>query len=145
MYARMLPRSVHRAVWLVNVDTMPQLMSLAFPDASGTVPAFLNGNAFPNLSESPYGTLLGRPVLATEHNPTLGAEGDILFADLSMYKTVTRGSVQSAMSIHVRFDYGETAFRFDFRVDGQPWLSSAITPAKGTATLSPFVTLAERA
>lgn len=144
MYSRMLPRSVQRAVWLVNVDTLPQLMSLAFPDASGTVPAFLNGNAFPSASASPYGSLLGRPILVTEHNPTLGDAGDILFVDPAMYKTVTRGGVRAAMSIHVRFDYGETAFRFDFRIDGQPWLDAPITPAKGTATLSPFVALEAR-
>jgi HK97 family phage major capsid protein len=144
MYARMLPRSINSAVWLVNVDTLPQLMQMAFPNAAGSVPAFLNGNAFPTASESPFGSLLGRPILVTEHNPTLGDKGDILFADLSMYKTVTRGGVSSAMSIHVRFDFGEAAFRFDFRIDGQPWLDAPIAPAKGTAALAPFVTLQER-
>lgn len=145
MYARMLPRSLPRAVWLVNVDTMPQLLSLAFPNATGSVPAFLNGNSFPNLAGAPFGSLLGRPVIVTEHNPTLGQQGDILFADLSMYKTVTRGNARSAISIHLRFDYGETAFRFDFRVDGQPWLRAPITPAQGSATLAPFVALDTRA
>lgn len=144
MYARMLPRSIHRAVWLVNVDTLPQLMAMAFPNASGTAPAFLNGNAFPNASESPFGSLVGRPILVTEHNPTLGDKGDIVFADMEMYKTVTRGSVRSALSIHVRFDYGEAAFRFDFRIDGRPWLDAPIAPAKGTATLAPFVTIQDR-
>ena len=90
-------------------------------------------------------TLLGRPIVVSEHMQPLGDVGDVLFADLLMYKTATRGGVNAAVSIHVRFDYGETAFRFDFRVDGQPWLSSPITPADGGDTLSPFVALAARA
>ena len=144
MYSRMLPRSLARAAWLINADCLPQLMALAFPGAGGTSPAFVAGSSFPSLASAPYGTLLGRPILVTEHNPTLGDFGDILFADLSMYKTATRGQAEAAMSIHVRFDYGETAFRFDFRIDGQPWLQSPVTPAKGTATLSPFVGLQAR-
>jgi HK97 family phage major capsid protein len=144
MYARMLPSSAARAVWLVGTDFMPQLLGMTFPTAAGTVPAFLNGNAYPNAAEAPYGTLLGRPIVVSEHMQPLGTTGDVLFADLSMYKTATRGGVSAAVSIHVRFDYAETAFRFDFRVDGQPWLTSAVTPASGGSTLSPFVALTTR-
>jgi hypothetical protein len=35
-----------------------------------------------------------------------------------------------------------TAFRVIERVDGRPWLQSAITPQNNGATLSPFVKLA---
>jgi hypothetical protein len=45
------------------------------------------------------------------------------------------------MSIHVQFLTDQTAFRFIARYDGQTALASAITPYKGTATYSPFVTL----
>jgi len=50
------------------------------------------------------------------------------------------------MSIHVKFDYDESVFRFVLRVDGQPVRASALTPYKGGsgATLSHFVTLAAR-
>ena len=144
MYARMLPSSVSRTVWIVGTDFIPQLLAMTFPNAAGTVPAFLNGGAYPNAAETPYGTLLGRPIVVSEHMKTLGTTGDVLFADLSMYKTATRGGISAAVSMHVRFDYAETAFRFDFRVDGQPWLTSAVTPAAGGATLSPFVALADR-
>jgi hypothetical protein len=54
--------------------------------------------------------------------------------------------MQFASSIHLRFDYDQTAFRFVFRIDGQPWWPTAATPLYATSdTLSPFVTLAERA
>lgn len=144
MYSRMAPRSLPNAVWLVSASCMPQLLQMTFPGPTGSTPAFLAGNAYPSAARAPFGTLLGRPIVVTEHNPALGDLGDILFVDLSMYKTVTRGSLAAAMSIHVRFDYGETAFRFDFRVDGQPWLQAPIQPAKGGATQSPFVALNER-
>ena len=39
----------------------------------------------------------------------------------------------------------ETAFRFILRVDGQPLWNSAVTPANGTNTISPFISLATRA
>jgi len=144
MYARMLPSSLPNAIWLVGVDFLPQFLAMTFPNAAGTVPAFLSGGMYPNAASAPYGTLLGRPIVVSEHMQPLGTTGDVLFADLAMYKTATRGGVRAAVSIHVRFDYGETAFRFDFRVDGQPWLTAPITPAAGGDTLSPFVALATR-
>ena len=56
-----------------------------------------------------------------------------------------RGSVRSDISMHLRFDYAESAFRFMWEADGQPWLASALTPFKGSNTLSTFVSLATRA
>jgi hypothetical protein len=49
------------------------------------------------------------------------------------------------MSMHVRFLYDETAFRFVFRMDGQPLWDKPLTPYKGTTTTSTTVTLATRA
>ena len=98
------------------------------------------------VSQAPYASLFGRPVVPIEQCATLGDQGDIIFADLSNYILIDKGGIQSAMSIHVKFIYDESVFRFVYRVDGQPALASPITPYKGTAnTLSPFVTLAARA
>ncbi len=84
--------------------------------------------------------------MPTEYNATLGTVGDIILADMGSYVTGTRGGVSSAASIHLKFDYLETAFRFVYEMDGQTWLASAITPYKGGSnTLSPFVALATRA
>jgi hypothetical protein len=48
------------------------------------------------------------------------------------------------MSDHVRFIYGERTFRWTQRINGKtPW-RSAVTPFKGSATVSPFVALAAR-
>jgi hypothetical protein len=48
------------------------------------------------------------------------------------------------MSIHLRFDYDESVFRFIFRLDGAPWWPAALTPYKGSNTQSCFVNLADR-
>ena len=76
---------------------------------------------------------------------TLGTQGDIGLADFSQYLIGDKGGIKVATSIHLRFDYDETAFRFVLRYDGQPWWLSALTPRRGTSTLSPFVVLAVRA
>ena len=95
-------------------------------------------------SSEPFSTLFGRPVIPVEQCATLGDVGDIVLADFSQYLLADK-PLETALSMHVRFLYDEQTFRIVYRVDGQPMWSSALTPAKGTATLSPFVTLAERA
>ena len=73
--------------------------------------------------------------------------GDIILADMNGYILAQKGGIQADMSIHVRFEYDESVFRFVLRIDGQPVRASVLTPYKGgaTATQSHFVALAERA
>ena len=98
------------------------------------------------LSDLPYGKIYTRPVLPIEQCATLGTVGDIILADLSQYLLIEKGGIKTASSIHVQFLTDETAFRFVYRVNGQPVWNSALTPFKGTSnTLSPFVALATRA
>jgi HK97 family phage major capsid protein len=99
------------------------------------------------LSQSPYGTLLGRPVIPIEQCQALGTAGDIILGDFSNgYLLAEKGGIKTDMSIHVKFDYDESVFRFVLRVDGQPVRATALTPYKGgaTATQSHFVALATR-
>jgi len=141
MFARLHARSRANAVWYINQDCEPSLQQMTMNVGAGGVPVYLPPGG---LSVSPYATLFGRPVVPLEYCATLGTVGDILLADMKAYAVGLRGGVESAMSMHLRFDYNETAFRFLFEVDGQPWLASAITPYKGTNTTSPFVALATR-
>lgn len=98
------------------------------------------------LSSAPYGTLMGRPVIPIQQCASIGTVGDIIHADFNGYLLATKGGIQTDMSIHVRFIYDESCFRFVYRCDGQPMLASAITPAKGGSswTQSHFVALATR-
>ena len=131
------------SVWLINQDIEPDLHTMSIAVGTGGIPVYMPANG---LSQQPYGTLYGRPVLPIWQCQTLGTAGDIILADMSQYLLAEKGGIQSASSIHVKFQYDETAFRFVMRLDGQPWWNSALTPFKGgaTKTLSPFVVLESR-
>lgn len=141
MRARMAARSYRRAIWCVNNDCLPQLDNLLFA-TSATNAVIYN----PNGGRFGYGTILGRDVMVTDFNETLGDKGDIVLADWGMYRTITKaGGMETATSMHFWFDRGLTAFRTVFRIDGQPAIASPVTPNKGSNSLSPIVTLDARA
>lgn len=146
MWSRMFAPARANAVWLVNQDVEPQLEDLAATVGTGGVPVYLpQGASGPTITESPNARLKGRPVLPVEYCATLGTVGDILLVNLQYYATGLKGAMRDDMSIHLRFDYNETAFRFLFEVDGQPWMNNVLTPFKGSATKSAYVALATRA
>lgn len=139
MYSRMYASWRRNAAWFINQDLEPQLAGMAFQasgassDLPGTsaVPAYLPPGG---LSNSPYGTLKGRPVIPIEACSAIGDLGDIIFADLSQYWILTKsGGMQTDTSIHLYFDQALTAFRFIFRVNGQPAWSSTITRQNGSS------------
>jgi HK97 family phage major capsid protein len=142
MWGRIFAPSQANSVWIINQDVVPQLQVMTLGIGTAGVPVYLPpGGA----SSTPYGTLFGRPIIPVEHCKTVGTKGDIILADFSQYLYASKGGIMSAQSIHVRFIEGETAFRFIVRNDGKPWWSSALTPANGSNTLSPFVVLDTRA
>ena len=138
MWARMWARSRLSAIWTINQQIEPQLMTMKI----GDTPIYLPGNTIAN---APYAQLLGRPVIPTEFNSALGDKGDILLMDPREYVLIDKGDVKKDVSIHVRFIHDETTFRFVVRIDGQPVWEGPVVPFKGQDTLSPFVTLDERA
>ncbi len=139
MAARVL-RTGGKPMWIANPDVMPQLVLLTL----GNVPAYLPNNR--PLDGDPFdGNLMGYPIMFTEHGQTLGAVGDLVCANLSGYYSVTKGGVDFASSIHLYFDQNLTAFRWTFRLTGQPFLSAPVQPANGANTKSHFVALATRA
>lgn len=141
MWSRMWSRSRQNAVWFINQDIEPQLLAM-----NGTVGLAGQLVFMPpgGISAAPYATLLGKPVIATEFNSTLGTQGDVLLADMSQYLLADKGGVQAATSMHVAFLTDQMTFRITYRVDGKPIWTKPLTPFKGTATKSPFVTLATR-
>ena len=141
MYARMYAPSIGKAIWLINQDCWPQIFQLHHAVGTGGVPMFIPAGG---INAAPYGTLLGRPIVPIEQCQTLGTKGDIYFADLSQYIFVDKASIQSASSIHIRFLYDEMVLRFVYRCDGQPIWNVALTPFKGSNTVSPFIALAVR-
>jgi HK97 family phage major capsid protein len=128
------------AIWLYNHDCLPQLMQLVQVIGTAGVPVWM-----PSAREDAPDMILGRPAFATEFCPTVGDTGDIILGNWSQYLEGTYQPLQSAESMHVRFEYNERTFRFLMRNDGRCWWRSALTPKKSTATLSPFVKLNARA
>jgi len=141
MWSRLYPAGHAKAVWVANINTFPQLASMSLAVGTGGVPVWMPAGG---VSGAAYPTLMGRPLIFTEKMATLGDLYDIGLADFSQYIIGEKGGVNFASSIHVRFVTDETAFRFVMRYDGQPWWLATLTPKAGS-TLSPFVTLAERA
>lgn len=144
MYARV--HDVSNVVWLANQNCLPQLAAMSLAVGTGGAPVWLPAGG---ISGAPYDTLMGKPLIWSKHCSTLGTAGDIILADWSQY-LVGQKAGQGAdgkfdTSIHLKFDADQTCFRFVFRIDGQPWWPSALTPPQATSsTLSPFIVLASR-
>lgn len=142
MYARMYPASHRRAIWICAPDVLPQLMELTFTPSGGTtpVPVMLWQ---PNAQAVPTPTILGRPLVISEKAPKLGADNALSYIDLSEYLIGDRQQMLVDTSEHYLFGNDKIAVRIIERVDGRPWVQSAITPRNGsTSTLSPYVGLA---
>lgn len=126
-----------QSVWLMSRSAYCQVQKLE--DTEGQ--RLMVG---PNgLSTAPFGTLLGRPILVSDKMVSVGTVGDILFANLSKYKFVSKGALDVRRSDDILFLEGQSMFRFMQRVGGVP---SGVkkTSADGTV-IGHFVQLAERA
>lgn len=141
MRARMWAPARANAIWLINQEVEPELDGMSMPVGTGGVPVFMPANG---ISGKPFDTLYGMPLIPMEQCAALGTVGDIILVDPSQYIIIDNGDVQTTQSMHVRFINGENTYRFRVRNNGQPKWRSALTPARGTNTLSPYVTLATR-
>lgn len=138
MYSRMLPQSLGRAVWIVSPDVFPALATMTV----GNVPVWIGNSPSGGGAASPWGTMLGRPLIISEKAKTLGTIGDINFVDFGFYLLGDRQTMSARQSEDYKFKNDVTAFRVTERLDGRPWLNTAITPQNGSSnTLSPFVNL----
>jgi HK97 family phage major capsid protein len=145
MYARRFAAQTGNYAWFYNQTIEPQLSQMSYAVGTGGIPVYMPPGG---LADAPYGRIKGLPAIAIEQAATLGTVGDIILANFQNgYILAEKGGIKSDMSIHVRFVYDESVFRFVLRIDGQPVRASALTPYKGgaTATQSHFVALASRA
>jgi HK97 family phage major capsid protein len=141
IWARMYPQGRNKAIWLANPDCTTQLMSMVLPVGTGGVPIWMPAGG---LANSPYETLMGRPLIYTEKCQAIGTAGDIALCDFSQYIIGGRAGnsgIKFATSMHFKFDYDEQSFRFVLRYDGSPTWTSTLTPKRGSNTYSPFVVL----
>lgn len=141
MYNRMIPSARAGAVWYINAQCEDQLMTMK--DDNDNFIYLAPGS---QMNQSPYGLLLGRPVIPLMSGiPALGDLGDIMFANLSYYYSISKSSgVKSAESIHLLFDREITSYRFTMRVDGKCPFKSPVTTEFGAHQMSGFVQLEAR-
>jgi HK97 family phage major capsid protein len=140
MYSRVL--NPENAVWLINQNCLPELFNLYLAIGTGGSALFTM-----DAHDAPRMRLMGLPVIICEQCQTLGTTGDIWLANFKDgYVVADKGGTQVDKSIHCRFIYDESVFRFVYRVDAQPILASAIQPYKGGSsyTRSHFVKLDTR-
>jgi HK97 family phage major capsid protein len=142
MISRLPIGSRRTAAFFVNPSLMPKIGVATVSGTAGTVPVYVPPGAMADGVS--FGSLWGIPVIFTEYNAAEGTVGDITLADLSQYGVITKGGAAIAESMHVRFLNDEMAYRVIYRIDGAPLWKSAVTPAKGSDTKSPFITLAAR-
>lgn len=109
------------AVWITTKKGMQELLDIRSEDSIGfplLLPGFSIAAGLPP-------TILGYPWVMTDKLPAVGIKGDIILGDLAAYFIGDRGGLMVASSIHDRFRYDETVFRFVKRVDGQCALTKA--------------------
>jgi len=136
IFARQL--SPESAVWIFNATSIPDLLEQSVAVGTG-------GDFVPLLNEKDGKFhIFGRPVYFHPSMPTLGDEDDCAFVDFNFYGLGLRQEVFIDQTDAVRWLYREKSFRILMRFDGQCTLDQAIQPENGD-TLSPIVTLAERA
>jgi len=140
MLVRMPMAGLSKSKWYINRDLLPVMSVLTI----GNSPIFMYANSITN---APEDTLLGRPIVWTEHASQIGSVGDIVLADMSRYMTASKSGegLKASSSMHLRFDYDQMVYKFVYRMDGQSMYDKAFKPANSQSEKSYFVTLAERA
>lgn len=144
------PKNITKMVQSLLVGEKKYARWIATPDILSALEAMTVGNYpiyLPNQSaaESSYGMLKGMPLFLSEHAAALSSQSDLSLVSLRGYRTITKaGGIETSTSMHLYFDADATAFKFVFRLNGQPIMSDVITPPKSTSKRSHFVTLGAR-
>lgn len=89
--------------------------------------------------------LFGRPVCPTDALPALGTRGDVVLMHPPSYLIGDHleegGSLEIAISEHVKMLQNQVAVRTVRRIDGRPWMDQPMTLGDGSTQASPFVIL----
>lgn len=139
MLSRLWSGSFLNSVWIAHPTTIPELATLSVDVGTG-------GSHIPVMKESNgQFSILTRPVIFSEKMEPLGDKGDVVLCDFSQYVIGLREEMRIDFSPHLYFSTDEMAARLIERHDGQALWDEALTLEDGSTTVSPFVTLAERA
>jgi len=127
-----------RGIWHMTQSLMSEMIQLAGPTGN------LSYIWAPNARDGIPGSVLGMPVTWTEKLPLKGTAGDVLLANWPFYLIGDRKRTTIESSNIPSFQEDVTSWRCVHRVDGRPWLSTALTLQDGTTQISPFVILGDK-
>jgi HK97 family phage major capsid protein len=134
MLGKLLPGwSPATTCWIIHPSVIAKMVQL--------VSAAAGVGWLDNLRDKLPMNLLGLPVAISEKLPALGNAKDVCLVDFQHYLIGDRQQVEIAYSEHFKFTNNQGTWRFVSRVDGQPWLRSAMTLSDATSTVSPYVYL----
>jgi len=139
MYAALHPAARAGAVWVFHPSVVPQLLTMSL-----TVGAAGSAVYVSNAALSPPEKIFGLPVFYSEHLNVLGDAGDALLCNPKFYMLGMRKKLSIDVSIHLKFEFNQTAIRFVIRADGMPQLDDPLTLKDGSTQVSPFVSLKVR-
>lgn len=141
MYSKMIPSARAGAVWYINAGCEEQLRTMK--DDLGN---FIYLSPGSQLNQSPYGQLLGLPVLPLIGSmPQLGDEGDIILANLSYYYSIVKaGGLKQSVSSHLYFDRDISAYKYTMRIDGNCPFKAPVVTEFGNHQMSAIITLEAR-
>ena len=142
MQVRLFPSSYKRAVWVCSPGALGDILNMSLAVGTGGNGVFIANIPGQSAAQDFPMTIFGRPLVISEKMADLGTAGDLLLADFNYYIIGDRMSLTLTSSEHVAFATDQSAFRVIERLDGAPWIDSALTPNNGGSTLSAFVTLA---
>lgn len=146
MYARMLPGSHDRAIWVANQTVLPQLLNMTITaGAASTAIPIVQPYAGAGVAGAPAQAIFGRPLYISEHLQPLGTAGDFVFIDPSKYLFGDRRMVTVDVDRSYRFKNDQTAFRVSARFAGAPAMAGTFQPANSADTCGYAVQIAERA
>lgn len=119
-------------------SAFPQLSNMTIGDSPAWSPANLAAGR-------PLMSLMGLALQWTEKNPVVGDAGDIVLATGSQYLIADdQAGPELAQSMHLKFDFDQTAFKVVKFVDGQPARRKVQTDLQGE-TFASNTAIAERA
>lgn len=134
MQARFKQVGTGGPAWLIHPSVWPDVLTMEVGTAGGAV-------WIANMQAAAGNTILGYPIVQSEHLPQANNSGNVILADLFAYLLFRRQEISVAFSEHAGFLNDKATWRFTARADGKPWVRQPITLAdpQGSYTVSPFV------
>jgi len=138
----LLPSSRQNSVWVMHPDVAAELPTMFLEGTNSDHFIYMPENG---ISVRGYDMLFGRSIIENDFCSALGAKGDVILFDPKEYMWIYKGGIQTATSIHVKFDTAEQAFRAIYRANGICKKTFTTSIKNSSVARSSYVTLAARA